>query len=69
MNKLEEAIMNDFKAYASRALNESGETRDERWARHGSTKRISDREHVRRAIRYVLDGQGEQMSVWPETGR
>ncbi len=58
--------MNILKARSSRALNEVGEKRDRRWARHGSTKRIVTREGVVRAIRYVLAGQGKPMAVWPE---
>ena len=59
-------MMTDFKAYSSRTLNRFGEKRNKRWARHGSTKRITDREKVIRAIRYVIEGQGQPMAVWPE---
>ncbi len=59
-------IMNDFKAYSSRGLNKLGGKRGRRWARHGSTRRISGRDRVLAAIRYVIEGQGEQMAVWPE---
>ena len=61
-----EKVMNDFKAYASRALNQLG--RDEpgrrRWARHGSTRWLWKDEDVRAAICYVVEEQGEPMAVF-----
>jgi REP element-mobilizing transposase RayT len=61
-----EKVMNDFKAYASRALNQLG--RDEpgrrRWARHGSTRWLWKDQDVREAIRYVVEEQGEPMAVF-----
>ena len=61
-----EKAMNDFKAYASRALNQLG--RDEpgrrRWARHGSTRWLWKDPDVREAIRYVVEEQGEPMAVF-----
>ena len=61
-----EKVMNDLKAYASRALNQLG--RDEpsrrRWARHGSTRWLWKDQDVREAIRYVVDEQGEPMAVF-----
>lgn len=61
-----EKVMNDFKAYASRALNQLG--RDEpgrrRWARHGSTRWLWKDQEVREAIRYVVEEQGEPMAVF-----
>ena len=61
-----EKVMNDFKAYASRALNQLG--RDEpgprRWARHGSTRWLWKDQDVREAIRYVVEEQGEAMAVF-----
>jgi REP element-mobilizing transposase RayT len=58
-----EKVMNDFKAYASRRLNRL-EPRVRRWARHGSTRYLWDREQVSAAIRYVIGGQGEVMAVF-----
>ena len=61
-----ERVMNALKAYASRRLNESsidGLNR-KRWARHGSTRWLRDQESIAAAIRYVVDGQGEPMSVF-----
>ncbi|MFN7933734.1 MAG: transposase [Bryobacteraceae bacterium] len=61
-----EKVMNDFKAYASRALNqiEGQEQGRRRWARHGSTRWLWKDQEVREAIRYVVDEQGEQMAVY-----
>jgi REP element-mobilizing transposase RayT len=60
-----EFVMTQLKSAASRRLNELGfdhPTR-KRWARHGSTRRLFDPESVERAVRYVLDGQGQPMST------
>jgi REP element-mobilizing transposase RayT len=61
-----EKVMNDCKAYATRALNllegeESGRTR---WARHGSTRWLWNDRDVREAIRYVVEEQGEPMALF-----
>lgn len=63
---LPEKVMNDFKAYASRALNQLGrdESGQRRWARHGSTRWLWKDQDVREAIRYVVDQQGEPMAVF-----
>lgn len=61
-----EKVMNDLKAYASRALNqvERGEGDRRRWARHGSTRWLWKDRDVREAIRYVVEEQGEPMAVF-----
>jgi REP element-mobilizing transposase RayT len=61
-----ERIMNSFKSYASRGLNQLlRDTPDrKRWARHGSTRWLWKDQDVREAIRYVVDGQGEPMAVF-----
>lgn len=61
-----EKVMNDFKSYASRGLNRLGRDGSDRkrWARHGSTRWLCKDEHVREAIRYVVDEQGEPMAVF-----
>jgi REP element-mobilizing transposase RayT len=61
-----ERIMNDLKAYASRILNGEGfDTPDrKRWARHGSTRRLWDREQVENAVNYVAARQGEPMALF-----
>ena len=61
-----EKARNDFKAYASRALNrlERGEPDGKRGARHGSTRWWWKDQDVRDAIRYVVQEQGEPMAVF-----
>jgi len=61
-----ERVMNAFKSYASRRLNEFGADRPDRkrWARHGSTRWLNDQEDIAAAVRYVVDGQGEAMAVF-----
>jgi REP element-mobilizing transposase RayT len=61
-----ERVMNDFKVYASRALNRLGldEPNRRRWARHGSTRWLWKPEDVAAAIQYVVAKQGEAMSVF-----
>ena len=61
-----EKVMNDFKAYASRALNwlDGSEPSRRRWARHGSTRWPWKDQDVREAIRYVVEQQGEPMAVF-----
>ena len=61
-----EKVMNDFKSYASRRLNglELDAAVSKRWARHGSTRWLWNREHVSAAIRYVVDEQGDPMAVF-----
>ena len=61
-----EQVMTAFKAYASRALNQSrldGPNRT-RWARHGSTRYLWYREQIGAAIGYVISGQGEPMAMF-----
>ena len=61
-----ERIMGDFKAYASRRLNEMklDKANRKRWARHGSTRWLWKAENVLAAIQYVVAEQGEAMSVF-----
>lgn len=61
-----EKVMNDFKSYASRALNRAGyeHNKRKRWARHGSTKYIWNVESLERVIHYVLHEQGDPMVVY-----
>ena len=58
--------MNDFKAYASRRLNRMSldEPDRKRWARHGSTRFLWKPQHVWAAIQYVVNEQGDAMSVF-----
>jgi len=62
-----EAVMHDFKAYASRLLCERDNTRARRWTRHGSTRYLWKRKDVDAAVRYTVDGQGEEMAVFLNT--
>ena len=64
-----EKLMNDFKAYASRALNALGVDRDnrKRWTRHGSTRYVWKVDHLAAAVEYVLEKQGHPMARFPET--
>jgi REP element-mobilizing transposase RayT len=61
-----EMVMNTFKSYASRSLNQLGadQPNRKRWARHGSTRWLWKDEDVQEAIRYVISGQGEPMEVY-----
>ena len=56
------SAIRDFKAYASRALNQAGVRR--RWSRGGSARRLREASAVRAAVRYVVDGQGPPMAVY-----
>jgi REP element-mobilizing transposase RayT len=61
-----ERVMNDFKSYASRWLNQldlDGPNR-RRWTRHGSTRWLWEQEDLSAAIQYVVAEQGEPMSVF-----
>jgi REP element-mobilizing transposase RayT len=65
-NTSPERMMNDFKTYASRRLNQSrcDPVDCRRWTRHGSTRYLWTDEHLHGATRYVVDGQGESMAVF-----
>ena len=60
-----ERVMNDFKAYASRAMNPLDRNKSDlrRWARHGSMRWLWKDQDVRKAIRYVVEEQGEPIAV------
>ena len=64
-----ERILNDIKAYASRALNRSdpGSASRKRWTRHGSTRYLWKLDQVGSAIHYVVREQGDPMAVWERT--
>jgi REP element-mobilizing transposase RayT len=64
-----EAVMNAFKAYATRALNkrEKGKLARKRWSRHGSTIYLWEPEDVRAAIEYVAYEQGPPMALYVGT--
>jgi REP element-mobilizing transposase RayT len=54
-----EFVMNAFKSWASRRLNEATDRADRprRWTRHGSTRWLDTEGSVHAAIRYVEEGQ------------
>jgi len=70
-NRIPRKVMNDFKAYASRHLNDNGFDQHERkrWARHGSTRYLWQPDHVEAAIHYVVHEQGEPMAVYENLER
>ena len=61
-----ERVMNHFKAYTSRRLNQMGldEPERKRWTRHGSTRWLWKPPQISAAIQYVVAEQGEAMSVF-----
>ncbi|MGP0071920.1 MAG: transposase [Bryobacteraceae bacterium] len=61
-----EKVMNDFKSYASRRLHQigAGSPGRKRWARHGSTRWLWNRDDIGAAIRYVVEEQGEPMAMF-----
>jgi REP element-mobilizing transposase RayT len=61
-----EKVMSDLKAWCSRRLRETfQEDADrDRWTQHGSTRYLNDMKSLEAAIAYVIDEQGEQMSVY-----
>jgi len=67
-NQTPDRMMNDFKSYASRALNTANfdTPQRKRWTRHGSTRHIDDERHLAAVVHYVLHKQGEPMERWPE---
>ncbi len=61
-----EFVLNTFKSYSSRKLNRTGldSGRRRRWTRHGSTEYLWTPENVEAAIKYVVEEQGEPMSLY-----
>jgi REP element-mobilizing transposase RayT len=61
-----EKIMNDFKAYATRALNRlhPDQKHSTRWTRHGSTRHLWTDDEVESRIQYAVESQGEPMAVY-----
>jgi len=61
-----EVVMDDLKAYSSRALNayrlDCPERR--RWARHGSTRYLWNANAIQSAMQYVIHEQGEPMAAF-----
>ena len=61
-----EKVMNTFKSYASRRLNEArlDDRGRKRWSRHGSTRYLWDPQAIEEAVAYVVDQQGPAMAVY-----
>ena len=59
-------VMEDFKAYCSRRLRETGfdPERKHRWTEGGSKRFLWKLEHLLAAVRYTVDEQGEPMEVY-----
>jgi REP element-mobilizing transposase RayT len=66
-----EIILNSFKSYCSRKLNQSQieSAQTKRWARHGSTRYLWKTENVESAIHYVVYEQGAPMAVYENLAR
>ncbi len=65
-------VLNDWKAYATRALRSKKLVESDRlvWAHGGNAVTIARPEGLRTAIRYVLEQQGQPMEVYcAEAGR
>jgi len=60
--------MVQLKAYASRALNQSGRRR-KHWGHHGSTRYLWEPGHVDAAVGYVVDQQGPPMAMYLNPNR
>jgi REP element-mobilizing transposase RayT len=62
----QEKVMNDFKSYASRALNRMGLDAPNRmrWAHHGSTRWLNKDQEVQGGIKYVVEEQGAAMALF-----
>jgi hypothetical protein len=61
-----ERVLNDFKAFSSKRLNEAypEERERKRWARHGSRRYLNTEDGCAAAVRYVVEDQGEPMAVY-----
>ena len=55
-------IFNDWKAYATRALNNPDRIH---WSHGGNARRIRTRASLSRAMHYVLQGRGDPMEIYP----
>jgi REP element-mobilizing transposase RayT len=66
-----EKVMNDYKAYSSRRLNEAGIDghNRKRWSRHGSTIYLWTAMLVEEKVHYTLHEQGDPMAVHPTEPR
>ncbi len=62
-NTSPEQVMNAFKAWSTRRLREDGLVDEGQrvWTRHGSTRYLYTRQAMEDAIRYVVEGQGQDL--------
>ena len=58
-----ERIMNDLKAYCTRALRANNYSRKHFWTHHGSTRYLYTDAKIQEAVHYVLYEQGEPMTL------
>ena len=60
-----ERMMNDLKAASTLALRKAKLIGEERkvWARHGSTKRLVNREEIERICVYVVEAHGRRFGL------
>jgi REP element-mobilizing transposase RayT len=58
------SMLRDFKAYASRRLNERDSVTKKRWAEHASTRYLWNEKSIWLAVQYVVEEQGEPMAVY-----
>lgn len=58
--------MSDLKAWCSLRLREAfqEDADPDRWTQYGSTRYLNDMKSLESAIAYVINEQGEQMSVY-----
>ena len=64
-----EEAMRKLKAYSSRVLNKQFGFREQRWVRHGSTRRLWSPAEVDATVDYVVRRQGEPMAVYENRER
>jgi hypothetical protein len=57
-------ILHTWKAYATRRLRSTEAPNRILWSRGGNASRISSNDYLRRAITYVLHGQGDPMETY-----
>ncbi len=56
-------LLRDFKGYSARALNQSSQSREPRWTKSGSTRKLRDDAAILAAIRYV-ENQEWPLAIW-----
>lgn len=61
-----EKIMGAFKAYSTRHLRKAGLAAAEAkiWSRHGSTRYLWTENHIETTVKYVMNGQGQELTAF-----